>query len=85
MTDPALRTPADKRAAGFVRVRGAREHNLKSVDLDIARDAPPLRRWALSFNVSKGRCETCDGEGFFFAELLFLPSVYAPSCRARRR
>ena len=31
-----------------------------------------------SFNVSKGRCEHCQGEGFVMIELLFLPSVYAP-------
>jgi excinuclease ABC subunit A len=39
-----------------------------------------------SFNVKKGRCETCEGEGFVFVELLFLPSVYAPcpTCHGAR-
>jgi excinuclease ABC subunit A len=39
-----------------------------------------------SFNVKKGRCETCEGEGFVMVELLFLPSVYAPcpTCHGAR-
>ncbi|TLP80118.1 excinuclease ABC subunit UvrA [Maribacter sp. ACAM166] len=31
-----------------------------------------------SFNIGKGRCPNCEGEGFVMVELLFLPSVYAP-------
>jgi excinuclease ABC subunit A len=39
-----------------------------------------------SFNVVKGRCPTCEGEGFVSVELLFLPSVYAPcpACKGSR-
>lgn len=39
-----------------------------------------------SFNVAKGRCETCQGEGFVMIELMFLPSVYSPcpTCHGSR-
>ena len=39
-----------------------------------------------SFNVAKGRCATCEGEGFVMVELLFLASVYAPcpTCHGSR-
>jgi excinuclease ABC subunit A len=39
-----------------------------------------------SFNVTGGRCTTCEGEGFVSVELLFLPSVYSPcaTCHGTR-
>ncbi|WP_410480493.1 excinuclease ABC subunit UvrA [Pseudomonas plecoglossicida] len=39
-----------------------------------------------SFNVAKGRCAHCEGEGFVSVELLFMPSVYAPcpTCHGAR-
>jgi excinuclease ABC subunit A len=39
-----------------------------------------------SFNVAKGRCENCQGEGFVMVELHFLPSVYSPcpACHGAR-
>jgi excinuclease ABC subunit A len=39
-----------------------------------------------SFNVAKGRCATCEGEGVVMVELLFLASVYAPcpTCHGSR-
>ncbi|CAN5383898.1 excinuclease ABC subunit UvrA [soil metagenome] len=39
-----------------------------------------------SFNVAKGRCPQCQGDGQVMVELLFLPSVYAPcpACQGAR-
>ena len=39
-----------------------------------------------SFNVVKGRCETCAGEGSVMVELIFLPSVSSPcpTCQGAR-
>ncbi|MDB5811169.1 MAG: excinuclease subunit [Betaproteobacteria bacterium] len=39
-----------------------------------------------SFNVAKGRCAHCEGEGFVMVELLFMPSVYSPcpTCHGTR-
>ena len=56
----------------FAATKGARSHRY-----DAGR---------FSFNVAKGRCATCAGEGQVMVELLFLPSVYAPcpACRGAR-
>ncbi|WP_249675027.1 excinuclease ABC subunit UvrA [Pseudomonas abieticivorans] len=39
-----------------------------------------------SFNVAKGRCPACEGEGFVSVELLFMPSIFAPcpTCHGAR-
>ncbi|KKK94110.1 hypothetical protein LCGC14_2686140, partial [marine sediment metagenome] len=39
-----------------------------------------------SFNVAKGRCDTCKGEGFEKVEMQFLSDVYltCPSCNGKR-
>ncbi|MEO8773678.1 MAG: excinuclease ABC subunit UvrA [Xanthomarina sp.] len=39
-----------------------------------------------SFNIGKGRCPNCEGEGLVMVELLFLPSVYVkcPVCNGTR-
>jgi len=39
-----------------------------------------------SFNVAKGRCPECEGEGFVSVELLFMPSVFSPcpTCHGAR-
>lgn len=39
-----------------------------------------------SFNVSGGRCETCQGNGYRIVEMNFLPDVYVPCevCRGKR-
>jgi excinuclease ABC subunit A len=39
-----------------------------------------------SFNLPKGRCDNCEGEGWVMVELLFLPSVYTPcpACQGAR-
>jgi excinuclease ABC subunit A len=54
-----------------------------------ATDQAAARGWSagrFSFNVSDGRCETCNGEGFVAVELLFLPGTYAPcpTCHGAR-
>ncbi len=54
-----------------------------------ATDAARRRKYdagRFSFNVAKGRCEHCQGEGSVYVEMLFLPSVYAPcpACHGSR-
>jgi len=79
---PIGRTPRSKLAT----YTGLFDHVRR---LFAARPAGGKRRFdpgRFSFNVAKGRCETCEGEGSVFVELLFMPSVYAPcpTCHGAR-
>jgi len=69
---------------GFVRVRGAREHNLKNVDLDIPRDAVVVFTGVSGSGKSSLAFSTLYAE----AQRRYLESVspYArrPSCSPRR-
>ena len=58
-------------------------HLFAETELARARRYDPGR---FSFNVAKGRCATCAGDGSVMVELLFLPSVYTtcPSCQGAR-
>jgi excinuclease ABC subunit A len=58
-------------------------------ELFAATPAAQRRRYdagRFSFNVAKGRCPHCEGEGFVMVELLFMPSVYTPcpTCHGAR-
>jgi excinuclease ABC subunit A len=79
---PIGRTPRSNLATytglfDYVRKLFAATHTARARRYDAGR---------FSFNVSKGRCQTCEGEGFVMVELLFLPSVYAPcpTCHGTR-
>src|SRR4029453_17321877 len=51
-----------------------------------AAPSPRYDAGRFSLNLAKGRCETCEGEGFVCVELIFLPSVFAPcpACHGAR-
>lgn len=79
---PIGRTPRSNLATytglfDFIRKRYATTPEAKALGYNAGR---------FSFNVSGGRCTTCEGEGFVSIELLFLPSVYAPcsACHGAR-
>src|SRR6185436_10676276 len=90
------RTRAMRKPNGWLELRGITRNNLKDLDarfplgvLTSVVGVSRSRRYdagRFSFNVAKGRCETCEGEGFVSVELLFMPSVYAPcpTCHGAR-
>ncbi len=72
-TTPAATTPTPD---GFIRVRGAREHNLQNVDVDIPRD----RIVAFTGISGSGKSSLAFGTVFAEAQRRFLESV-APYAR----
>jgi excinuclease ABC subunit A len=79
---PIGRTPRSNLAT----YTGLFDHVRKAFATTRAARAQRYDAGRFSFNVSKGRCETCEGEGSVMVELLFLPSVYAPcpTCHGAR-
>src|ERR1700727_2540292 len=68
--------PQNKPFPGFVRVRGAREHNLKNIDLDIPRDALVVFRGVSG----SGKSSLAFGTLYAEAQRRYLESV-APYAR----
>ena len=80
---PIGRTPRSNLAT----YTGLFDHVRKLFADDARRRASAATTRAASRSTSrKGRCPTCEGEGFVSVELLFLPSVYAPcpTCHGAR-
>lgn len=71
---PIGRTPRSNLAT----YTGLFDHVRKIFAATAAAKAKRYDAGRFSFNVGKGRCSNCQGEGFVMVELLFLPSVYAP-------
>ncbi|MBC7499125.1 MAG: excinuclease ABC subunit UvrA [Herminiimonas sp.] len=79
---PIGRTPRSNLAT----YTGLFDHVRKLFSATKAARAKRFDAGRFSFNVAKGRCPTCEGEGQVMVELLFLPSVYTPcpACHGAR-
>ncbi|MBS0418518.1 MAG: excinuclease ABC subunit UvrA [Proteobacteria bacterium] len=79
---PIGRTPRSNLAT----YTGLFDHVRRSFAATPAAKAKRYDAGRFSFNIPKGRCATCEGEGFVSVELLFMPSVYAPcpTCHGAR-
>jgi excinuclease ABC subunit A len=71
---PIGRTPRSNLAT----YTGLFDHVRKLFAATAAAKARKYDAGQFSFNVAKGRCPHCEGEGMVMVELLFLPSVYTP-------
>jgi len=71
---PIGRTPRSNLAT----YTGLFDHVRKLYAATLAAKARKYDAGRFSFNVAKGRCPHCEGEGMVMVELLFLPSVYTP-------